>query len=92
MFGSFFPNSSKECDVSLEGFETLLRIDISNINIGAIASCYVEKIVDKNSVLEVTTSCSHEGDVNERSSTKFKLSQSEKNSINLDGKRYKRCK
>jgi hypothetical protein len=92
MLGSYFPNNPKECDVSIEGFETLLRIDVSNINFGAIASCYVEKIVDKSSFLEVATSCSHEGEVNERSIAKFKFSQSEKNSINLDGKKYKRCK
>lgn len=92
MVGNYYPNNPKECDINVDGFETLLQVDVSDLNFGAIASCYVEKIVDKNSFLEVTTSCSNEGVIDERSSAKFKLSQTEKNSINLDGKKYKRCK
>lgn len=92
MLGNYYLNNPKECDVNLEGFETLLQLNISNVAFGAIASCYIEKIVDKNSLLEVTTSCASEGGVDERSIAKFKLSQSEKNSVNLDGKKYKRCK
>lgn len=92
MFGSYYPNNPRECDMNLEGFETLLRVEASNLIFGAIASCYVEKIVEKSSILEISTSCSSEGGAGERSAAKFKLSQTEKNSINLDGKKYKRCK
>ncbi len=90
MFGNYYLSSPSECN-GIEGFETLLQVAISNVSFGSISSCFIEKIAYKGSYLEVNTLCSHEGG-EEKSKAKLKIVQPDKNSITVDGSKYKRCK
>ena len=90
MVGVYYPETPDQCDETA-GFESRLNIGFSRIMTGSIMGCYVESVKDKNSFLEATVFCGVEGGGGNFRS-KYKLFQTEKESIYLDGKKYKRCK
>lgn len=90
MVGVYYPETPDQCEETA-GFESRLNIGFSRIMTGSIMGCYIESVKDKNSFLEATVFCGVEGGGGNFRS-KYKLFQIEKESIYLDGKKYKRCK
>ncbi len=90
MVGMYYPDTPDQCD-EIGGFETRLNVGFSRIITGSIMGCYVDSIKEQNSLFEIKVACGVEGGGGNFSS-KYKIFQTDRDSIYVDGKKYKRCK